>query len=89
MKQDMVPILLTNWKVWIPFQIFNFNVVPVKLQVRWHLPLHIPALCAETLSAFIGVTKFFHCRQPIPLLLRVVCIGAWLYCQAFGYHMLI
>ena len=35
LKQDMMPILKTNWKVWIPFQIFNFNFVPVQLQARW------------------------------------------------------
>ena len=34
LKQDMATILVTNWKVWIPFQFFNFNLVPVQLQVR-------------------------------------------------------
>ncbi|KAK9906532.1 hypothetical protein WJX75_003389 [Coccomyxa subellipsoidea] len=33
LKQDMKAILITNWKVWIPFQFFNFNFVPQKLQV--------------------------------------------------------
>lgn len=33
LKQDMWSILQTNWKVWIPFQFFNFNFVPVQLQV--------------------------------------------------------
>ena len=34
LKQDMKAILITNWKVWIPFQFFNFNFVPQPLQVR-------------------------------------------------------
>ncbi|CAL8462289.1 g1820 [Coccomyxa elongata] len=33
LKQDMKEILMTNWKVWIPFQFFNFNFVPQVLQV--------------------------------------------------------
>ncbi len=36
LKQDMKPILITNWKVWIPFQFLNFNFVPQKLQVGAH-----------------------------------------------------
>ena len=39
LKQDMWSILQTNWKVWIPFQFFNFNFVPVPLQVG---PLSLP-----------------------------------------------
>ena len=33
LKQDMRAILITNWKVWIPFQFLNFNFVPQQLQV--------------------------------------------------------
>ncbi|EIE24165.1 hypothetical protein COCSUDRAFT_32993 [Coccomyxa subellipsoidea C-169] len=33
LKQDMRAILITNWKVWLPFQFFNFNFVPQQLQV--------------------------------------------------------
>ena len=35
LKQDMKAILLTNWKIWIPFQFVNFNFVPQQLQVCW------------------------------------------------------
>ena len=35
LKQDMKAILMTNWKIWIPFQFLNFNFVPQQLQVCW------------------------------------------------------
>eukprot|EP00960_Hanusia_phi_P075682 768455-Hanusia_phi.AAC.11 len=33
-KHDLVPTLITNYKVWPAVQILNFSIVPVKLQVR-------------------------------------------------------
>ncbi|EKX35278.1 hypothetical protein GUITHDRAFT_97867 [Guillardia theta CCMP2712] len=32
-KHDLVPTLITNYKVWPAVQILNFSIVPVKLQV--------------------------------------------------------
>lgn len=34
LKQDWPDIVITNWKLWIPFQFFNFGFVPQHLQVR-------------------------------------------------------
>lgn len=33
LKQDFKETLVTNWKVWIPFQFLNFKLVPLHLQV--------------------------------------------------------
>lgn len=33
MEQDFKETLITNWKVWIPFQFLNFKLVPLHLQV--------------------------------------------------------
>ena len=50
LKQDMRAILITNWKVWIPFQFLNFNFVPQQLQVSppselVHTQLLLQACC--------------------------------------------
>ena len=34
LDRDLKDIVITNWKIWIPFQFFNFGVVPQRLQVR-------------------------------------------------------
>jgi hypothetical protein len=33
LQKDVVETVLANWKVWIPFQIFNFGFVPPQFQV--------------------------------------------------------
>ncbi|KAK9806480.1 hypothetical protein WJX73_001753 [Symbiochloris irregularis] len=33
LERDLKEIVITNWKIWIPFQFFNFGVVPQRLQV--------------------------------------------------------
>lgn len=33
LQKDAMEIVIANWKVWIPFQIVNFGVVPPQLQV--------------------------------------------------------
>ena len=33
MKKDLVPTIISNWKLWIPFQLLNFRLVPQPLQV--------------------------------------------------------
>ena len=34
LRQDLKPTLFANWKVWVPFQLFNFRFVPQSLQAR-------------------------------------------------------
>ena len=33
LKQDWSSTVVTNWKIWVPFQFLNFRFVPVNLQV--------------------------------------------------------
>ncbi|KAL2650149.1 hypothetical protein R1flu_018277 [Riccia fluitans] len=33
LEKDWGPTVIANWKVWIPFQILNFSMVPAQLQV--------------------------------------------------------
>ncbi|KAL3701844.1 hypothetical protein R1sor_019866 [Riccia sorocarpa] len=33
LEKDWAPTVFANWKVWIPFQIVNFSMVPAQLQV--------------------------------------------------------
>ena len=34
LKQDLGTAVVGNWKLWIPFQLLNFRLVPLQLQVR-------------------------------------------------------
>ncbi|KAH7446951.1 hypothetical protein KP509_01G083800 [Ceratopteris richardii] len=33
LKKDWLPLVVANWKVWVPFQLINFGFVPPQLQV--------------------------------------------------------
>jgi hypothetical protein len=33
LRQDWRTTVVTNWKIWVPFQFLNFRFVPVNLQV--------------------------------------------------------
>ena len=33
LRQDWGTTVITNWKIWVPFQFLNFRFVPVSLQV--------------------------------------------------------
>ena len=34
LKQDWQGAVMTNWKLWVPFQFLNFRFVPQSMQVR-------------------------------------------------------
>lgn len=57
-EQDWGPTVIANWKVWIPFQIMNFSMVPAKLQVS--------SKCNRQLLCSIIVSVFeFHLQSAI------------------------
>ncbi len=33
LQHDLLPAVIANWKLWIPFQFINFRLVPPPLQV--------------------------------------------------------
>lgn len=35
-SSQWLDVLVSNWKLWIPFQIINFGLIPLNLQVRVH-----------------------------------------------------
>lgn len=49
LKQDLVAVVVMNWKIWIPAQLFNFSVVPPNLRV---LCANITALVWNTYLSF-------------------------------------
>lgn len=51
LKQDWAGVVLMNWKIWIPAQLFNFWVVPPNLRV---LCANITALVWNTYLSFVG-----------------------------------
>lgn len=51
LKQDWASVVLMNWKIWIPAQLFNFWLVPPNLRV---LCANITALVWNTYLSFVG-----------------------------------
>lgn len=49
LEQDLKPVVIMNWKIWIPAQLFNFAVVPPNLRV---LCANITALVWNTYLSF-------------------------------------
>ncbi|KAI5071020.1 hypothetical protein GOP47_0013271 [Adiantum capillus-veneris] len=49
LKQDWLNVVFANWKIWIPFQFFNFLLVPQQLQV---LAANVIALAWNTYLSF-------------------------------------
>uniref|UniRef100_A0A061RKE2 Protein Mpv17 n=1 Tax=Tetraselmis sp. GSL018 TaxID=582737 RepID=A0A061RKE2_9CHLO len=49
LRQEWWPAVVTNWKIWVPFQFLNFRLVPQNLQV---LTANIIALVWNTYLSF-------------------------------------
>ena len=56
-REDIVPVLKTNWMVWIPYQAFVFSTVPLKWQVLAN------NVCG---AVWNGYLSFVAHRQPAP-----------------------
>lgn len=60
LRQDFGQTVIGNWQLWIPFQLLNFRLVPLQLQVRTYHTCH--SLCVyrlplQTLSTLLIVIE--------------------------------
>ena len=51
LRQDWASTVVTNWKIWVPFQFLNFRFVPVNLQV---LAANVIALAWNTYMSWVS-----------------------------------
>ncbi len=49
LKADLLPTIVSNWKIWVPFQFINFRLVPPQLQV---LAANVVALAWNTILSY-------------------------------------
>jgi hypothetical protein len=58
LQRDLGPVIVSNWKLWVPFQFVNFRFVPPSLQVA------AANACAVVWNVVLSLMS--HAKPPPP-----------------------